>query len=73
MLRFTLKATQLKQTKELFPLRNNQYSMKTRHEEQYEVQHAHTERLKSSTVPYLQKILNDYENSKLAKDSPVYC
>ena len=73
LLKFALKSTQLKETKELFPLRNTQQSMNTRHTEKYVVQHAHTERLKHSTVPYLQKILNDYENSKLAKHSPVYC
>ena len=48
-----------------------QNSMKTRHTEKYVVYHAHTERLKNSKVPYLQKILNDYEISKLANDSPV--
>ena len=73
LLKFALKSTQLKETRELFPLRNTQQSMNTRHTEKYVVQHAHTERLKHSTVPYLQKILNDYENSKLAKHSPVYC
>ena len=73
LLKFALKCTQLKETKELFPLNITQNSMKTRHKEKYEVYHAHTERLKNSTVPYLQKILNEYENSKLSKDSPVYC
>lgn len=70
-LKFALKCTQLKETKELFPLNLTQNSMKTRHTEKYVVYHAHTERLKNSTVPYLQKILNDYEISKLANDSPV--
>ena len=73
LLKFALKCTQLKETKELFPLNLTQNSMKTRHTEKYVVYHAHTERLKNSTVPYLQKILNEYENSKLSKDSPVYC
>ena len=72
-LQFTLKCTQLKENKELFPLNLTHNSMKTRHTEKYVVYHANTQRLKNSTVPYLQKILDDNEISKLTKDSPVYC
>ena len=38
--------------------------MKTRHPEKYEVYHSKTERMKFSTVPYIQRMLNEYEMKK---------
>ena len=48
----------LEQTKELFPLNDRELSMQTRNQEKYKILHANTERLKNSTVPYIQRMLN---------------
>ena len=52
----------LKETKYLFPLRTNVHTMNNRKSEKYEVLFAHTERLRKSTVPYIQRMLNKYES-----------
>ena len=44
-------------TKDLFPL-NPTSVMGTRDKQTYKVQHANTDRLKESAVPYLQRLLN---------------
>ena len=56
---FGKKCLLLKQTKELFPLNDRDLIMQTRKKEKYKILHAHTERLKNSTVPYIQRILNN--------------
>ena len=56
-LRFALNCSENPLTKELFPL-NQKSHMETRKSEKYQVFHANTERLRNSTVPYLQRLLN---------------
>ena len=54
------------QTKEIFPINKNIPNMKTRNHEKFQILHANTERLKNSTVPYIQRILNQNENIRNA-------
>ena len=54
----------LEQTKELFPLNDRDLSMQTRNQEKYKILHANTERLKNSTVPYIQRMLNNIEEKQ---------
>ena len=63
---FGRKCLQLDQTKELFPINKNIPNMKTRNHEKFQILHANTERLKNSTVPYIQRILNQNENIRNA-------
>ena len=58
MLTFGKKCLNLEQTKYLFPPSRKTHCMETRHKEKYEVCHSNTERLKNSTVPYIQRMLN---------------
>ena len=48
----------------MFEKRQKTHIMVTRKEESYVVNHANTERLKKSAVPYLQRILNSDANMK---------
>ena len=45
-------------TRHIFPIEKMTHAMKTRMNEQFEFIHANTERLKKSTVPYIQRMLN---------------
>ena len=59
---FGNKCLKLDQTKDLFPINSNQHIMKTRNKEKFQVIHANTERLRNSTLPYIQRLLNQTEN-----------
>ena len=61
LLNFGKKCLNLPQTKELFPLNTKEHTMDTRYSEKYTVQKAHTSRLMNSTVPTIQRILNEQE------------
>jgi hypothetical protein len=61
---FGKKCLVLEQTKELFPLNDREFLMQTRNQEKYKVLNANTERLKNSTVPYIQKMLNSMEDKR---------
>ena len=63
---FGRKCLQLDQTKELFPFNKNIPNIKTRNHEKFQILHANTERLKNSTVPYIQRILNQNEKIRNA-------
>ena len=52
------KCLQLEQTRDLFSLNDKDHEMTTRKTEKYKVIHANTERLRNSTVPYIQRVLN---------------
>ena len=58
-LKFARKCLKNERTKQMFPLRITKHSMKMREEEKYFVQHAKTERLKKSAIPYMQRLLNN--------------
>ena len=66
ILKFGLKCTHLKETKELFTLKKSSHIMKSRHPEKYNVFNAKTERMRLSTVPYIQRMLNEHEQKKNA-------
>ena len=55
---FGKKCISIEQTKHLFKRKTTQNTMKTRNKEAFEVIHANTERLRNSTVPYIQRLLN---------------
>ena len=58
---FGKKSTIIEQTKHLFKRKETVHSKNTRNTEKYEVIHANTERLRKSTVPYIQRLLNKKE------------
>ena len=62
LLRYGQKCLKLEQTKYLFPLSQKTLEMKLRKPEPFEVLHSNTERLKCSTVPYIQRMLNRKAN-----------
>ena len=56
--------------KSMFPIKEQFHNMNTRKEEFFVVNHANTERLKNSSIPYMQRMLNndkklELENQKL--------
>ena len=54
--RFAVKCTRNDRFKELFPLNSNDAGV--RDSEKYAVKFAHTDRLKDSAIPAMQRILN---------------
>ena len=62
-LKFAIKTSKHPRMKHLFPLNIKQHEMKTRHQEKYIVQHAHNERLKKSSIIYMQNLLNKHEQT----------
>ena len=46
----------------MFPERVKSHNMEIRQEEKYYVQHAKTDRLKNSAIPYMQRLLNNQQN-----------
>ena len=61
-LKFAQKCVQNKKTKHMFPLKNKTHKMEIRNSEKFKVQYANTERLKDSSIPYIQHLLNCYES-----------
>ena len=61
---FGKKCLKLEQTKHLFPPKERNHQIQQRYTEKYEVLHANTDRLKNSTVPYIQRLLNEEERKK---------
>ena len=57
-LRFALKAAKHEKMRKMFPLKKRTFNMKTRHEENFLVQHANTDRLQKSPIIYMQNLLN---------------
>ena len=57
-LKFAQKCTKNEKTQQMFPLNEKMHHMKTRNKEKYLVQFANTERLKKSSIIYMQKLLN---------------
>ena len=57
----------LEQTKQLFPLKPNSHDMIHRNTEKFQVILAKTERLRNSTIPYIQRVLNDKHNENRRK------
>ena len=61
-LNFALKTSKNPKMKKMFPLKDKHHDMQTRQPEKYVVQHANTERLKKSSIIYMQNLLNIHEN-----------
>ena len=61
ILAYGRKCLKLEQTRELFPVNENIPTLKLRTRDKYTVTPANTERLKNSTVPYIQRMLNEKE------------
>ena len=59
-LRFAKSCVKNVATKDMFPLNPTMqsYQLETRFREKYKVTHARTERLKTSSIPYMQRLLN---------------
>ena len=64
-LNFALKSAQNPKTMKMFPIREKQHEMETRKGEKYVVQHANTERLKNTSIIYMQNLLNNHENDQI--------
>jgi hypothetical protein len=60
-LNFASKATKHPRMKKMFPVRNKAHEMTTREEDKFIVQHANTERLRKSSIIYMQNMLNKHE------------
>ena len=59
-LNFALKCTKNKKMKRMFPQNLKFHTMKTRNPEKFIVEHARTERLKNSSIIYMQNLLNQH-------------
>ena len=60
-----LKACKNKKMKHMFPLRPENRLQTRRHTEKYIVEPANTERLRKSSVPHMQRILNTHDQEIL--------
>ena len=60
-LRFAKKCTQNPKTSHMFPKNNKTHNMETRQPEIFRIQHANTERLRKSSIIYMQHLLNEYQ------------
>ena len=58
MVNFGRKCLKLEQTKDLFPRHSSAHNMNLRQQKKYCETECKTERLRKSTVPYLQRLLN---------------
>ena len=61
-LNFAKKCVKNKKLKSMFPLNDKNHPMELRENETYKVQFAHNERLKKSSIVYMQRLLNQNEN-----------
>ena len=61
---FARKCVKNPKTTHMFPQNIKNHHMETRKPEKFKVYHAQTERYKKSSIIYMQKLLNQYENSK---------
>ena len=60
-LKFALKASKNLKTKHMFPENEKLHAMQMRKPERFKVDHAKTERLKNSSIIFMQHLLNKYE------------
>ena len=70
-LNFAKRCVKSKKSQNMFPLRVKEHSMEVRDQEKYFVQHAKTDRLKNSTIPYMQRLLNMNEESDVMQKSKL--
>ena len=65
-MKFAKNCLKNEKTEKMFPLRKKVHQMDNRYEEKFKVNFAKTERLKKSSIPYMQSELNS-ENKKNQK------
>ena len=58
-LRFAKNCLKNENYSKLFPINNQKHEMTIRNPLKYEIKKANTERLRVSTIPYMQRVLND--------------
>ena len=58
-LNFARKSCKNPKTSDMFPRNQKQHNMETRNPEDFQVQHANTERLLKSSIIYMQNLMND--------------
>ena len=63
-MKFAQKCIKNPKTKHMFPESAKNHTMKTRMEEKFKVEHANTERLRKSSIIYMQHLLNEKELKK---------
>ena len=61
-LTFAIKSAKNPKSKHMFPVNEKTHKMGTRRPEKFKVQHANTDRLKNSSIIYMQNLLNKHEN-----------
>ena len=61
-LNFAKKASKNPKSKHMFPLNDKTHNMGTRNTEKFKVQHAITDRLKDSSIIFMQNLLNKHED-----------
>ena len=66
-LRFAKNCLKNKNFSKLFPLNSQKHVMKVRNPQKYRINKANTERYKDSSIPYMQRLLNE-EIKKRKKD-----
>ena len=62
-LQFAQKCTKHPKLQHMFPLNNKNHQMETRNTEKYDVQFANTARLQNSAIIYMQRLLNENEDT----------
>ena len=58
-LKFAKDGIKFNKLKDLFPENINDHIMETRHQEKFKILHANTNRFKNSSIPYMQRLLNN--------------
>ena len=69
-LNFAKKCLKNNKTSLMFPQKTRIHQMETRMQETFDVEFAHTERYKNSSIPYMQRLLNNDEESRKRKRTP---
>ena len=68
-LKFAIACTRNEQTTSMFPLNpiSHSYEVNTRHREKYKVTQCKTNRFKNSAIPFMQNLLNSYNDQQCKK------
>ena len=61
-LTFAIKSSKNPKTKHMFPQNDKTHCMDTRNCDKFKVQHAHNERLKNSSIIFMQNLLNQNDH-----------
>ena len=72
LLKFAKKSLKLTQFKSLLPVKKQMHNMKTRNQQKFIVNSACTERYKKSSVPAMQRVLNDLDKNFKSVSESLY-